>query len=363
MTKREVKVKGKVVVGMSGGVDSSVAAYLLKEEGYEVIGVTLKHLGDEDSENINTKTCCSLDDIHDAKMTCFKLGIPHYVINTVDPFEKEVINYFIEEYSNGVTPSPCVICDEKIKIKKLAEAADRLRADYISTGHYCDVAYSEELGSHLLKLSKSAAKDQTYMLYRIGEEVLKRMLFPLKNLEKNRVREIAKEAGISIHNKKDSQGICFAPEGYKELLKRHLGEKIKPGNFVTKDGTVLGKHEGYQLYTIGQRRGLGINFPKVYFIIEIDPDKNEIILGDFEDLMKKEVELTDSVFLADIEKLEKIKLLGRPRFSSTGLPGRLKKIEDSIFFIYDEENARNSPGQHMVIYYKDLVVGGGKITF
>lgn len=356
-------MKGKVVVGMSGGVDSSVAAYLLKEDGYEVIGVTLKHLGDEDSENINTKTCCSLDDIYDAKMACFKLGIPHYVINAVDLFKREVIDYFIGEYSKGITPSPCVVCDEKIKIKKLAEAADRLGADYISTGHYCDVIYCQDLGAHLLKFSKNSAKDQTYMLYRIGEEFLKKMIFPLKNLEKNRVREIAKEVGISVHDKKDSQGICFAPEGYKELLKRTLGEKIKTGNFVTKNGEVLGQHEGYQLYTIGQRRGLGINLPKVYFITGIDSDKNEIILGDFEELMKKEVELTDTVFLTDIEKLEKIELLGRPRFSSTGLPGRLKKKGSRIFFIYDEENARNSPGQHMVIYYKDLVVGGGKIIF
>ena len=356
-------MKKKVVVGMSGGVDSSVAAYLLKEEGYEVIGVTLKHLSDEDSENTNTKTCCSLDDIYDAKMACFKLGIPHYVVDAVEPFKKDVIDYFIGEYSKGITPSPCVVCDEKIKIKKLAETADKLGADYISTGHYCDVSYSQELGSHLLKLSKNSAKDQTYMLYRIGENILKRILFPLKNFEKKKVRGIAKEAGISVHDKKDSQGICFAPEGYKELLKRILGEKIKPGNFITRDGHILGQHEGYQLYTIGQRRGLGINLSKVYFITGIDSDKNEIILGDFEELMKKELELTDTVFLADIEKLEKIKLFGRPRFSSIGLPGRLKKIDNRIFFIYDEENAKNSPGQHMVIYYKDLVVGGGKIIF
>ncbi|WP_319371344.1 tRNA 2-thiouridine(34) synthase MnmA [uncultured Ilyobacter sp.] len=356
-------MKGKVVVGMSGGVDSSVAAYLLKEEGYQVIGVTLKHLGDEDSENINTKTCCSLDDIYDAKMACFKLDIPHYVVSAVDSFEREVIDYFVGEYSKGITPSPCVICDEKIKIKKLVEAADKLGAEYISTGHYCDVTYSQELETSLLKLSKNSTKDQTYMLYRIGEEVLKRMLFPLKKLEKKRVREIAKEVGIPVHDKKDSQGICFAPKGYKELLKRTLGEKIRTGNFITKDGYLLGQHEGYQLYTIGQRRGLGIDLPKVCFITGIDPDKNEIILGDFEELMKKEVELTDTVFLTDIEKLEKMELLGRPRFSSTGLSGRLKKIDGRIFFIYDEENARNSPGQHMVIYYKDFVVGGGKIIF
>jgi tRNA-specific 2-thiouridylase len=356
-------LKGKVVVGMSGGVDSSVAAYLLQEEGYEVIGVTLKHLGEEDSEDTNTKTCCSLDDIHDAKMACFKIGIPHYVVNTVDLFKKKVIDYFVEEYSNGITPSPCIICDEKIKIKKLVESADRMGAEYISTGHYCDVSYSEKLDAHLLKLSKNISKDQTYMLYRLGESVLKRMLFPLKNMEKDQVRRIAEKVGISVHDKKDSQGICFAPGGYKEFLKKNLGEKIKSGKFVTKDGLKLGNHEGYQLYTIGQRRGLGITLPKVYFITDIIPEKNEIVLGDFEDLMKKEVELAEYKFLVDIKKLGNMELLGRPRFSSTRIPGKLRKSGDKIFFVYDDKNAKNSPGQHMVIYYGDIVVGGGKIVF
>ncbi len=353
----------KVVVGMSGGVDSSVAAYLLKEAGYEVIGVTLKHLGDEDSENPNTKTCCSLDDIHDAKMACFKLKIPHYVVNVVEPFEKEVVEYFKDEYSNGMTPSPCVICDEKIKIKKLAEAAERMGADYISTGHYCDVQYSDKFNAHLLKLSQNTLKDQTYMLYRLGESILKKMIFPLNGFEKFQVRELAQKAGISVHNKKDSQGICFAPEGYKKFLKKNLGRKIRPGNFITKDGEILGKHEGYQLYTVGQRRGLGIELPKVYFITRIIPEKNEIILDDFQELMKKEIELTETKFLVNVEKLQKLELIGRPRFSSTGLSGKLEIRDRRVFFIYEEENARNSPGQHLVVYYTDLVVGGGKIVF
>lgn len=350
-------MKDKVVVGMSGGVDSSVAAYLLKKEGYEVIGVTLNCHG----ENINIEGF--QDEVDDAKIACLKLGISHCVVNTADLFEKDVVDYFLEEYSNGITPSPCIICDEKIKIKKLVETADRLGAEYIATGHYCDVSYSEELGAYLLKLSENLSKDQTYMLYRLGEEVLKRMLFPLKNMTKDRVREIAEKAGIPVHSKKDSQGICFAPKGYKNFLKKRLGGKIKPGKFVTKDGEVLGNHEGYQLYTIGQRRGLGITLPKVYFITDIIPEKNEIVLGDFQELMVKEVELADCKFLVDIEKLEKIELLGRPRFSSERLPGRLKRREGKIYFVYGDKNARNSPGQHMVIYYGDLVVGGGKILF
>lgn len=353
--------KKRVVVGMSGGVDSSVAALLLKEQGYEVIGVTLKHLGDETSENPNVKTCCSLDDIYDARMACSKLDIPHYVMNAVEEFDREVVDYFVSEYAKGMTPSPCIVCDEKIKIKKLIEAANRMGAYYISTGHYCDVEYSEELSAHLLKLAEDTRKDQTYMLYRLGENVVKRMLFPLSGHKKPEVRELAKNAGIAIHDKKDSQGICFAPEGYKEYLKGKLGGGIRPGNFIDKDGNIFGQHEGYQLYTIGQRRGLGIVLPRAYFITEIRPLTNEVVLGDFDELMQRRVELVDTVFLVDPEKLEGRGLIARPRFSSQGLPGRVVSEDGRIFFEYLEENAQNAPGQHMVIYYKGLVVGGGKI--
>ncbi len=355
--------KKRVVVGMSGGVDSSVAALLLKKQGYEVIGVTLKHLGDETSENPNVKTCCSLDDIFDARTACHKVDIPHYVVNAVEEFDREVVEYFIEEYNRGMTPSPCIVCDEKIKIKKLIEAANRMGAYYISTGHYCDVEYSEELGASLLKLAEDDLKDQTYMLYRLGEDVVKRMLFPLSSYKKPEVREMAKEAGISTHAKKDSQGICFAPEGYKKYLKRKLKGKIQPGNFVDKEGKIFGQHEGYQLYTIGQRRGLGIVLPRAYFITEIRPETNEVVLGDFDELMRSKVELVDTLFLVDIGKLQGKDLVARPRFSSRGLPGRITTHEGRVFFEYAEENAQNAPGQHMVVYYKGLVVGGGKIIY
>jgi len=355
--------KNRVVVGMSGGVDSSVAALLLKKQGYEVIGVTLKHLGDETSENPNVKTCCSLDDIYDARMACSKVDIPHYVVNAVEEFDKEVIDYFVEEYNRGMTPSPCVICDEKIKIKKLIEAANRMGAYYISTGHYCDVEYSEEMGAHLLKLSEDSLKDQTYMLYRLGEDMVKRMLFPLSPYKKPEVREMAKDGGITTHDKKDSQGICFAPEGYKDYLKRRLPKEIKPGKFVDRDGNIFGTHEGYQLYTIGQRRGLNIKVSRAYFITEIRPETNEIVLGDFDELMKKRVELVDTVFLVEMEKLRGKSLTARPRFSSKGLGGSVVVEDQKTYFIYDEENAQNAPGQHMVVYYNGLVVGGGKIVY
>lgn len=354
-------LKNKVVIGMSGGIDSSVAAYLLKKEGYEVIGVTLKHLSEkEDDSGKDSKTCCSIDDIMDAKMSCYKLNIPHYVIDAVSDFEKNVIDYFLDEYSNGRTPSPCIVCDEKIKIKKLIEFADKLGAKYISTGHYANVEMNNELSSCLLKNAEDANKDQTYMLYRLSEDTINRMLFPLKNLKKSEVREVAKEFGFKTYSKKDSQGICFAPDGYIEFLSQNL-KNISSGNFIDKSGNVMGKHRGYQFYTIGQRRGLGLKLPRAYFVTDIIPERNEIVLGDFEELFTDLVEIEDFKFIPDISDLNELELLAKPRFSSKGNIGKLEYSNSKLTFRYNEKNAENAPGQHIVFYYRNNVVGGGII--
>ena len=353
----------KVIVGMSGGIDSSVAALLLKEKGYEVIGVTLKHLGDDDSESTNTKTCCSLDDIYDAKRACQKIGINHYVVDAVEEFKEAVIDYFVESYSRGITPSPCVICDEKIKIKKLEEFAMKIGAKYIATGHYSKLEFSKEFGVNLLANCQDSKKDQTYMLYRLSEKTLEKILFPLENLTKVEVREIAKQAGIESFDKKDSQGICFAPEGYIDFLEKVLGNKLKKGDFIDKEGKVLGTHRGYQLYTIGQRRGLNLKLPRAYFVIDIIPEKNQVILGDFEDLLINKVELVDYKFIPEIDKVLGKELLGKARFSSRGLLGVLEKEGEKLFFVYRDKNAENARGQHMAIYYENKLVGGGEISF
>ncbi len=352
----------KVVVGMSGGIDSSMVAYLLKEEGYEVIGITLKHLGEDYDNESNTKTCCSLDDIYDAKSACFHIGIPHYVIDVSEDFEREVINYFVNEYDKGRTPSPCVVCDEKIKIEKLINIADKFGAKYIATGHYAGRRMCEELGVELLSNAEDVKKDQTYMLYRLKEDIVKRMLFPLEKFRKEKVREMAKKVGIGTHDKKDSQGICFAPEGYVEFLKNKLAFKIKKGDFVDRKEKFMGKHNGYQLYTIGQRRGLGLKLPRAYFIVDIIPEKNQIILGEFEELARVEVELVDIKFIVPIEKVLDKDLIAKARFSSKGALGRLKIYNGKIYFVYKSENKECAPGQHMVIYYQNKVVGGGVIN-
>ncbi len=352
----------KVVVGMSGGIDSSMTAYLLKEKGYEVIGITLKHLGEDYDDDSNSKTCCSLDDIYDAKSACFHIGIPHYVIDASEDFEKEVIDYFVNEYDKGRTPSPCVVCDEKIKIQKLVNIADKFGAKYIATGHYAGRSMCKELGVELLSNAEDIKKDQTYMLYRLKEDIVKRMLFPLEKYKKEEIREMAKKIGFSTHDKKDSQGICFAPNGYIDFLQDKLADKIKKGDFVDRQGNIMGKHNGYQLYTIGQRRGLGLQLPRAYFVVEINPEKNQIVLGEFDELSRVEVELVDTKFIVPIEKLLNKELVAKARFSSKGSFGKVIKKEEKIYFVYSDENKECAPGQHMVIYYKDRVVGGGVIN-
>ena len=343
----------KVVVGLSGGVDSTVTAYLLKEDGYEVIGVTLKM-----DEN-------SLGEVEEAKKIAKKLDIVHKILDVSKEFEDIVVKDFLDGYNSGTTPSPCVICDERIKIQNLVDYADEVGAQYIATGHYCNLEYSPTMDKYLLKNAKDIRKDQTYMLYRLDESTLKRMKFPLYNFTKLEVREIAKKIGMETHNKKDSQGICFAPEGYKEYLQKTLGDKIKKGNFIDEDGNIMGTHEGYQLYTIGQRRGLNLKKPKPYFILKINPSTNEIILGDYDKLFVKKVELINYKFVVEIDKLVEVELMARPRFSSHGFMGKLKKeIVDGVvklYFEYNEKNPQNAKGQHMVLYFGEYLVGGGVI--
>lgn len=343
----------RIVLGLSGGVDSSTSAYMLKEDGFEVIGVTL----------VVSKEQRESQDLKDAIALGKELNIEHIILDIVDEFNEKIVKYFIDEYSKGMTPSPCVICDEIIKIKKLIEIANLKEAYYIGTGHYCEVSKNNRFGKNLFKKPKDIRKDQGYMLYRIESEIIERMIFPLAKYEKNVVREKAKRYGVKVFDKKDSQGICFAKEGYLEFLKKVLEDKVKPGNYIDKNGNILGQHQGYQLYTIGQRRGLGVLFSKIYFIIDILPETNEIILGDYLDLYKKRVELEDFKSHIPFDELREVKVLAKPRFSSTGFYGKVIKENKKIYFEYEEENPQNAKGQHLVIYSDDLVIGGGKIMF
>ena len=347
--------KKRVVVGMSGGIDSSVAAFLLKEQGYDVIGVTLKHLPNELSEN-EGKTCCSIDDITDAKYICYNLGIPHYTINVVEEFKSEVMEYFVDMYNRGKTPSPCVICDEKVKIRKIVDFADKMGIRYIATGHY-----SKKSINSLLLWDNENGKDQTYMLYRLDKEIIGRFIFPLSGYEKSQVREIAKNNGIHTHNKPDSQGICFAPDGYIPFLKKVLGNKVREGNFIDKEGNIIGRHMGYQFYTEGQRRGLGLKLGRAFIVSEIRPETNEVVIGEFEDILVKDIEVVDYKFHYEISGLLGKELVARPRFSSKGLQGKLKLEEGRLIFEFNRKTHESSEGQHIVFYLENELVGGGEI--
>lgn len=342
----------KVVIGMSGGVDSSVAAYLMKEEGYRVIGVTLDHKKEESLKK----------EIKAAQRICRFLDIEHKTIDVEKLFQKEVIDDFLEGYSQGITPSPCIICDERVKMRILFETADKEKADFVATGHYSSVEYSEEFKTNLLKVSYDPRKDQSYMLYRLDNNKISRLLFPLHSYEKKQIRDIAKNIGLEVYNKEDSQGICFAKEGYIEFLRKNLGDSIKKGNFVDKTGKVIGEHEGYQLYTIGQRRGLGLKLPRAYFITKIDKEKNEITIGEYEELYKKRVELKKYKLAVKIADILNKNIIGRPRFSSFGASGKVLFENDKLFFEFDEKSPQTAPGQHLVLYYKKLVLGGGIIS-
>ena len=239
--------------------------------------------------------------------------------------------------------------------------AEKYGAKYVATGHYSSVAYCERFSKYLLKGVHNIIKDQSYMLYRLDSEKLKNILFPLQNYSKEEIRKIAREVGIKVHDKKDSQGICFAKEGYKEFLAKRLKDKIKKGNFVDKEGNILGQHEGYQFYTIGQRRGLGINLSKPIFITDISVEKNEIVLGSYEELARDEVELVNYKFNIDINSLAGLELLARPRFSSQGFYGNLYLKNRKLYFKYRNANTHNADGQHLVLFYENFVLGGGVI--
>ena len=295
----------RVMIGMSGGVDSSVAAYLLKKQGYEVIGVTMKLWQDDEEYDLieNDGGCCSLEAVEDARAVADKLGIPFYVLNFKEVFKEKVIDYFIDEYLQGRTPNPCIACNKHIKFDDLYRRAMALGCDYVATGHYAKIEKDEETGRYLLTKSVTDKKDQTYALYNLTQEQLEHTLLPIGDYEKERVREIAKEMGMDVHNKPDSQEICFVKDNdYANYVKRHSNKRIKEGNFVDTKGNVLGKHKGIIYYTIGQRKGLGIAFGKPMFVLDINPKTNEVILGSNDDLFNREL-IAKDVNLITIDKI------------------------------------------------------------
>lgn len=356
-----IKLKKKVVVGMSGGVDSSVAAYLLKEQGYDVIGVTMQVWQEDEEYEANEGGCCSLSAVEDARMVAYKLDIPFYVMNFKDIFKKNVIDYFIDEYMEGRTPNPCVACNKYIKFDALLKKAMDLGADYVATGHYATI--EKDGDRYLLRKSEDDRKDQTYALYNLTQHQLAHTLMPCGEYKKDRIREIAKEIGLIVHNKKDSEEICFIPDNdHGSYIKKQAPNKVREGYFVDKHGNLLGKHKGIVYYTIGQRKGLGIALGKPVFVTDINPLTNTVVLGSEEDIFKTKLVAKDINFIPFDNLESTMEVEAKIRYSAKPAKAWISPIgEGKIKVIFEDKQRAITKGQSVVFYNKDLLIGGGII--
>nr|WP_319489446.1 tRNA 2-thiouridine(34) synthase MnmA [uncultured Caproiciproducens sp.] len=354
-------MKKKVMLGMSGGVDSSVAALLLLKAGYDVTGVTMRLRPDEYMSQSAAGGCCSLDDIDDARRVAYKLGIEHLVLNFTDVFEKDVIDYFAAQYAAGLTPNPCIACNRYVKFDAMLRRAKELDFDYIATGHYA-VIEQNETGRWLLKKAP-ASKDQSYVLYSFTQEQLSRTLMPLGDYTKPQARAMAEEAGLPVAHKPDSQEICFVENNdYAGFIERYTGQKAPTGNFIDTDGNPLGRHLGVTHYTIGQRKGLGLTFGKPMYVTKIDTVHNQITLGEEGSQYASSLVAADLNFIPFDTLQDEMEITAKVRYQAQ--PARAKLIplaEGKVRVDFEEAQRAVTPGQAVVFYDGDIVVGGGTI--
>lgn len=350
--------KGKVLIGMSGGIDSTVSAMLLLEQGYELVGCTFRTFDSiKESCLAREKGCCSVESIMEARNMAKQLGFEHHIVDFREIFEREVIGNFVSEYLHGRTPNPCVLCNSHIKWGELVRVADEYGCDYIATGHYARIA--EKDGHYFLRRAVDEKKDQTYFLWMLTEDNLKRTIFPLGGYTKEQVRRIAAEKGyVKLSQKTESQDICFIPNGdYRSFLlsqeRAACSKAFESGTYIDGSGSVVGKHEGFANYTIGQRKGLGVALGYAAFVTRIDAEKNEVELGRREDLDKREVRVKERIFRGDVNK----PVMAQIRYRSKPSLARYEKGK----LTFDEPVWAVTPGQSAVMYQDDLLVGGGLI--
>ncbi len=357
------KKRKKILVAMSGGVDSSVAAALLVEAGHEVIGATMRIWSKDECRTRNPRNCCSLKGVEDARSVCAKLGIPHYALSLEKEFEDRVVRYFFLEYSNGRTPNPCIICNERIKFGSFLKKALALRLDYIATGHYAKVGYDEKGKRYILKEAVDKDKDQSYVLFGLSQQQLARAILPLGDYTKTIVRALAKKFGLKVHDKLESQEICFVDDNdYHRFLRERFEVEIRPGAVVDREGNVLSQHKGICFFTVGQRRGLGIAKGKPLYVIGIDRLKNRIIVGNYEDTRKGEL-VADGLNWISIDRLNgPIRLKAKIRYRHPKAWATVSNFElDEVRVGFDLPQSALTPGQAVVFYDGDVVVGGGWI--
>lgn len=349
---------------MSGGVDSSVAAYLMKERGFECMGVTMKLFTDDGDEMPRAHSCCSLDDVEDARSVAYTLGIPYHVFNFSERFEEDVICRFISAYEQGITPNPCIDCNRYLKFDGLYRRAAALSYDYVVTGHYAVIVQDENSGRYLLKKAADDTKDQSYVLYTLTQDQLAHTLFPLGGMEKTHAREIAEAQGFINARKHDSQDICFVTDGdYAGFIEKRTGKNFPEGDFIDRDGRVLGRHRGIIHYTIGQRRGLGLAVPEPLYVCAIDPVRNTVTLSPESGLYSDSL-TAHGINLISVPRIEgemrvkaKIRYRQKEQWATVTQPDA-----DTLHVRFDEPQRAVTKGQSVVLYDGDTVVGGGTIS-
>ncbi|PRR81613.1 tRNA 2-thiouridine(34) synthase MnmA [Clostridium vincentii] len=351
----------KVVVGMSGGVDSSVAAYLLKEQGYDVIGITMQMSPEDPDFAEREGGCCGLSAVEDARRVCDKLEIPFYVLNFREIFRKKVIDNFVDEYMAGRTPNPCIACNKYLKFDELLRKARGIGAEYVATGHYAKIV--EEDGRMLLIKSEDDKKDQTYALYNFTQDQLAHTLMPCGEYNKDKIREIAKELGLAVHNKKDSEEICFVTDNdHGRFISEDKPGKIKPGDFVNRAGEILGQHKGIVNYTIGQRKGLGIAFGIPMFVTGINAKRNQVILGSEEDIFKTELLAKDLNFISFDKLKQELEVTAKVRYAGKAAEATIyPEAYGKVRVVFKDKQRAITKGQSVVFYNGNITIGGGII--
>ncbi len=364
---REAGTGFRVLVAMSGWVDSSAAALLLQQAGYETWGVTLKMFcedGPGSGEEDDTKACCSLESVEAARSVANRLSMPFYVFNFSQDFRREVIGRFIRAYQQGETPNPCIDCNRYVKLGKLFRRAQELDCGHVATGHYARVEFCQETGRWLLKKGLDPQKDQSYVLYALTQSQLSRLLLPLGALSKPQVRELARQAGFVNAGQPESQDICFVPDGdYAGFIQRVTGQPSQPGDFVGTAGQVYGRHKGIIHYTVGQRKGLGLSFPQPMYVCGIDPQENQVVLGRQEELFSDRLTAQGLNLIAvkDIQRPLRVKAKVRYRHQEQDATA-VQTGEDQLEVRFDQPQRAITKGQAVVLYDGDTVVGGGTIT-
>jgi len=355
--------KGKVMVGMSGGVDSSVAALLLLEQGYQVVGATFRLWNPADAGLGGESSCCSADDADDARFVCHALGIPHYVLNYKDLFRESVVDYFVAEYRRGATPNPCIACNRHIKFGAFIQKARSMDFDFIATGHYATVERDAGGRRYRLRKGQFAAKDQSYVLYCLTQPQLAATLMPLGGYRKEEIRAMAAEHGLLVSGKPDSQDICFVPGGdYSAFLSQYTGKSCPRGDFVDADGRSLGRHRGIWSYTIGQRRGLSLSFENRKYVTAIDAQSNTVTLGENEDLLRRKLTARDVNWIDFDAPARPMRLGARIRYNHAEQPATVTPLPGGgARVVFDHAQRAVTPGQAVVFYSGDYVAGGGTI--